>query len=287
MIQFEDYLRNEKKLAGNSISAYIKDIKELKSELLNHGVNDLAEATSADIVAYILQLKQSGKSASTVNRKLASIRAYYKYLTGEGIIQVNPAVELKTPRIKRQEVEYLEIAEVDKLLTMPLDSTSGIRDSAIMELFYATGIRATELISADVEDINLRMGFITCDGEFGKARIIPIGRIAKAALEKYIFDEREAIIARNAPHKPAVAHEKALFLNYNGGRITRQSLWKMLKTYGEKAGIEKKISPQILRNSFAVHMLHNGADLKSLQELMGHEDITSTQIYMSATKNRI
>ena len=192
----------------------------------------------------------------------------------------NPTTAIRSPRIDRKNLEYLTIEEVDRLLSVPDDSIKGIRDRAILELLYATGIRVSELIDADVSDINLRMGFITCAGEKSKPRIVPLGRPARAALENYIYDGRSALIKGNKD-------ETALFVNYYGKRITRQGLWKLLKEYGVKAGLDHKLTPNIIRNSFAVHMLQNGADLKSLQELMGHEDISATQVYLSVTKNRI
>ena len=192
----------------------------------------------------------------------------------------NPTTAIRSPKIDRKNLEYLTIEEVDRLLSVPDDSIKGIRDRAILELLYATGIRVSELIDADVSDINLRMGFITCAGEKSKPRIVPLGRPARAALENYIYDGRSALIKGNKD-------ETALFVNYYGKRITRQGLWKLLKEYGVKAGLDHKLTPNIIRNSFAVHMLQNGADLKSLQELMGHEDISATQVYLSVTKNRI
>ena len=149
-----------------------------------------------------------------------------------------------------------------------------------MEVLYATGVRVSELVEMDMDDVNLRMGFITCTGEHGKARIIPLGRPARAAIETYIYDERDKLLRGKKDHK-------ALFLNYYGERLTRQALWKILKAYAVNAGIDKKLTPQTLRNSFAVHMVQNGADLKSLQELLGHEDLSATQIYLSVSKNRI
>ena len=192
-------------------------------------------------------------------------------------------VNIKSPRIERKELEYLTIEEIDKLLSLPDDSIKGQRDRAILEIMYATGIRVSELIEAKVEDVNLRLGFITCTGEHGKARIIPMGRPARAAVEAYIYDVRDKMIKNKDEEKP----NDILFVNYMGEKLTRQGLWKILKEYADKAGIETKITPQSLRNSFAVHMIQNGADLKSLQELMGHEDITATQIYLTVTKNRI
>lgn len=163
---------------------------------------------------------------------------------------------------------------------MPDDSIRGKRDRAILELLYATGIRVNEVIAANVKDVNLRIGFFTCPGESGKARIIPIGRPARAALEEYIYNSRDMMVKDNKD-------EDALFVNYYGKRMTRQGLWKIMKEYADKAGLSQKLTPHILRNSFAVHMVQNGADLKSLQELLGHEDISATQIYLSVTKNRI
>jgi integrase/recombinase XerD len=188
---------------------------------------------------------------------------------------------IKSPKIARKEIEYLTIEEVENLLAQPDKSDIGLRDTAILEVLYATGLRVSEAISANVDDVNLRMGFITCDGTHGKARIIPLGRPSRAALETYIYDDRNKLLRGKDPS------QKALFLNYYGERLTRQALWKILKGYAVAAGIKKKITPQILRNSFAVHMVQNGADLRSLQELMGHEDLSSTQVYLSVARNRI
>lgn len=279
--KFKSNLETEKKLAQNSTSAYIRDVVEFESFVENKNVNDLINVTQADITDYLLMLKNEGKSAATVNRKMASIRAFFTFIKDSGAISENPATGIKVPKISRKEVEYLTIEEVEKLLSQPDDSIKGIRDLAILEILYATGLRVSELIETNVEDINLRMGFVTCTGEHGKARIIPLGRPAKAALEAYIYEDRAKILKSEDPS------EKALFLNYYGKRITRQAMWKILKSYAKKAGIEKKITPQILRNSFAVHMIQNGADLKSLQELLGHEDPIATQIYLSVTKNKI
>jgi integrase/recombinase XerD len=282
---FEDYLTTVRKLSANSVSAYMRDIPDFMSFLAEKGVHDLNSASKADVAAYLLKLKQAGKSASTVNRKLASIRAYYQCVTDKGQLNENPSVSIRSPRIQRKEIEYLTIEEVNRLLTVPDDNNIGCRDLAILEMLYATGLRATELICVNIEDVNLRIGFVSCDGSHGKARIIPLGRPARAALENYIYEIRPCFFhnarARNNND------EKALFLNYYGVRITRQSLWKLLKSYAKKAGLEKKIAPQILRNSFAVHMIQNGADLKSVQELLGHEDPVATQAYLAVSKNRI
>lgn len=277
---FIEYLQKERKMSLNTLEAYNRDVLQFMAFEGSRGNSDVTETSGTEIVAFLHELKASGKSAATVNRKLASIRAFFNYLMESGLIKENPTANIKSPKIEKKTLEYLELEEIDKLMTVPDDSLKGIRDRAILEVLYATGIRVSELIEANVEDINLRMGFITCAGENSNPRIVPLGRPARAALENYIYDAREDIIGENKD-------ERALFVNYYGKRITRQGLWKLLKEYGKKAGIHHKLTPNIIRNSFAVHMLQNGADLKSLQELMGHEDITATQVYLSVTKNRI
>lgn len=277
---FIEYLQRERRMSKNTLEAYKRDVHEFVAFEGARGMTDLLDTSSTEIVAFLHDLKISGKSAATVNRKLASVRAFFNFLMNSELVSSNPTADIKSPKIERKELEYLTLEEVDKLLETPDDSIRGIRDKAILEVLYATGIRVSELIEADLEDINMRMGFITCDGEQSKARIVPLGRPARAALETYIYEARNALVKDNT-------EEKALFVNYYGSRITRQGLWKVLKEYGEKAGIEKKLTPNIMRNSFAVHMLQNGADLKSLQELMGHEDISATQAYLAVTKNRI
>ena len=278
--QFVDYLKNDLKKASNTVEAYERDVKEFTSFVAERGVSDVKDVQNTEVVAYLLELKNAGKSAATVNRKLASIRSFYKFMMEKGAVSEDPTNNIKSPRIPRKKLQYLSIEEIDQLLAAPDDSIRGKRDRAILELLYATGIRVTELIEANVDDINLRMGFITCAGEQSKARIIPMGRPARVAMEEYIYDVRDKLLRDNKK-------DKALFLNYYGQRITRQGLWKILKAYGEKAGLEHRLTPNIIRNSFAVHMIQNGADLKSLQELLGHEDITATQIYLTVTENRI
>lgn len=278
--QFIDYLENERKKSRNTLEAYKRDIAGFFAFLKKRDIDEPDNVTNTEIVAFLMELKNEGRAPATVNRKMASVRAYYNYLVEKQIISQNPTRNIKTPKVEKKGLEYLSIEEVDKLLAMPDDSIRGKRDRAILELLYATGIRVNEVIAANVSDVNLRIGFFTCPGESGKARIIPIGRPAKAALEEYIFNSRDMIVKENK-------EENALFVNYYGKRMTRQGLWKIMKEYAGKAGLTQKLTPHILRNSFAVHMVQNGADLKSLQELLGHEDISATQIYLSVTKNRI
>lgn len=277
---FVEYLQKERKMSQNTLEAYSRDVMEFIAFEGSRGLTDLTETSGTEIIAFLHELKMSGKSAATVNRKLASIRAFFNYMIEVNLMKDNPTSNIKSPKIEKKTLEYLKIEEINSLLAVPDESVKGIRDRAILEVLYATGIRVSELIESNVEDINLRMGFITCAGEHSTPRIVPLGRPARAALENYIYDARNALIKENR-------EEKALFVNYYGNRITRQGLWKLLKDYGVKAGIKHRLTPNIIRNSFAVHMLQNGADLKSLQELMGHEDITATQVYLSVTKNRI
>jgi integrase/recombinase XerD len=285
--RFKDYLVNTKALSNNSVSAYLRDLPDFLRFLTDKGIHDLDNASKTDIAAWLLQLKKDGMSAATVNRKLASVRAYYKFMIETGRLSLDPTVGIRSPRIERKEIEYLTIEEVNRLLTVPSDTDIGCRDLAILEMLYATGLRVTELMFANVDDVNLRMGFVSCSGAHGKARIIPLGRPARAALEKYIYDIRPHFRRSQNGNGNGSGDDGALFLNYYGERITRQALWKIIKNYSEKAGIDKSLTPQVLRNSFAVHMIQNGADLKSIQELMGHEDPVATQVYLSVSKNRI
>lgn len=276
---YEIYLIEEKKMAGNTVQAYIRDIKHFEAFVGVRGVSRLSEATNSEVVAYLMSLKQAGRSKSTVNRKLASIRTYYTFLQRNGEVTVNPADDIKSPKIEKKEIEFLSLEEMDKLMSLPDETLKGLRDKAILELLYATGIRASELINMKETDVNLRMGFVKCDGVHTKARIIPMGRLCRKAMEDYILDVRGKMLKGRETAE--------LFVNYMGEPMTRQGLWKVLKEYGEAAGFEIKLTPQVIRNSFAVHMLQNGADVKSLQELMGHEDIAATQAYLAVTKNRI
>lgn len=282
--EFLGYLKDEKRMAKNSLDAYKSDVNDFQAFLKKRGVKDVTKSSNTDVVAYLLNLKEEGRSASTINRKLASVRSYCRYLLASGKIKEDPTVNIRSPKVERKEIEYLSLEEIDKLLSAPDDTVKGKRDKAILELMYATGIRVNEVIAADLMDVNLRIGFFTCPGEAGKARIVPIGRPARVALSDYINTAREAFLARKEGN---TAMESALFLNHRGQRLTRQGLWKVLKDYGEKAGIEQAITPHILRNSFAVHMVQNGADIKSLQELLGHEDISATEVYLTQAKSRI
>jgi len=274
------YLNDEKRAAANTANAYIRDVSQFEAFLSERGVIESSEATNADVVAFLMELKAKGSSKSTVNRKLASIRTYYTFMQKRMGLKSNPADNIKSPKIEKKAMEFLKPEEIDILMELPDDTDKGIRDKAILELLYATGIRASELIDMEIADINLRMGFVTCEGENIRSRIVPVGRLARNAIEKYLDESRNRLVRNNQD-------ERHLFVNFQGKPFTRQGLWKVLKEYGELAGFSINLTPQVLRNSFAIHMLQNGADIKSLQELMGHEDISATQVYLAFTKNRI
>lgn len=277
--RYEIYLKNERKMSANTVQAYLRDIRHFADFVSGRGIGDVSDASNAEVVAYLMNLKTAGRSRSTVNRKLASIRIFFDFLQKEGLVKTNPADDIKSPKIEKREIEFLSIEEIERLMSLPDRTQKGMRDRAILELLYATGIRASEIIQMKTGDVNLRMGFIKCDGQHSKARIIPMGRLCRKAMEDYMLSIRDKML-RGREHD-------ALFVNYMGEPMTRQGLWKVMKEYGEMAGLAISLTPQIIRNSFAVHMLQNGADVKSLQELMGHDDIAATQAYLAVTKNRI
>lgn len=280
---FIEYLTVQKRMSVNTIDAYRQDIQAFESFLAERKAGGLADATNTMVVAYLMDLKNSGKSRSTVNRKLSSIRAYYRYLMNKGELKVNPTEDIKSPRIARKEISYLSIEEVERLLEAPDDTTKGKRDRALLEVLYATGIRVSEVIELKLSDANLRMGFVKCSGKHARARIVPMGLPARKALEDYLENSRPFLMRTVDYENP----DSVLFVNYAGDPFTRQGLWKILKQYGTRAAIEDQITPQTLRNSFAMHMVQNGIDIKSLQELMGHEDILATQVYFEHMRNRI
>ena len=279
---FLDYLKNKKGMSGNTVEAYKRDMIAFEKYC---GAEDkgLTDVTNTDIVTYMLDLKNSGKSKSTVNRKLATLRSFYGFLVSNGMISDNPTESIKSPKIERKKIEYLSYEEVLRLLEVPDDSIMGQRDKAMLELLYATGIRVSELIELRLSDVNLGMGFVKLSGEHGRARIVPLGVPAKKAVDEYIKNGRRVLLKSGDPLSPG----GMLFVNYMGEPFTRQGFWKVLRQYGKKAGLEDRLTPQTLRNTFAMHMVQNGIDIKPLQELMGHEDIAATQVYFGDSKNRI
>lgn len=276
--KFETYLSKEKRVSNATLSAYMSDIQEYQYWL--EGRNRLIEkAHHEDVEDYMEKLTKDGKSMSTKNRKLASVKSFYNFMRNAGRMNYNPADGVKTQRVERTEVEFLSVEEVELLLNAPDDTEKGLRDKALLEMMYATGLRASELCELQVKDVDLRIGYVNVSGN-GKGRIVPMGKMARTAVSNYLNKSRTALLGKKED-------KNILFLSYLGEKLTRQGIWKILKFYGEKVGLESKLSPQILRHSFAAHLIQNGADLKSLQELLGHEDIMATKIYLSVSKNRI
>ena len=276
---YQAYLAQEKHASANTLSSYIRDLNQFRTWLLGSGITDLRKVKKEAINEYLLHMTQIGKSPATVTRSTASIKSFYAYLLQSGAIKANPAKSVAAMKVERKYPEILTNREVELFLEQPkCVDEKGFRDHAMLELLYATGIRVSELIGLNVEDENLSAGFIRCTSR-GKERIVPLYHTAVKALEDYVRNIRPRIIADEEEH--------ALFVNMNGERMSRQGFWKIIKYYQEKAEIDKDITPHTLRHSFAVHLLENGADLRSIQEMLGHADISSTQIYTHVVKKQL
>ena len=277
--RFSVYLTEEKHSSQNTISSYLRDVTQFGQFLQDHKDCTLREATAEMVQDYMNWTQSHGKSAASVTRFLASVKAFYNFLISTGTVSENPAKGLSVGKLERKYPEILTNREVELFLEQPqCVDDKGFRDRAMLELLYATGIRVSELISLNEEDVNLAAGFIRCVGK-GKERIIPLYHAAVKALQDYMRNVRPRLIA--------TGDEEALFVNMNGERMSRQGFWKIIKFYQEKAGIQKDITPHTLRHSFAVHLLENGADLRSIQEMLGHADISSTQIYTHVVKRQL
>lgn len=276
--EYEIWLAKEKKASANTLSSYLRDVRQFSDWLGGEGIA-LPQATQSDIKQYAKFLNAKGKSDATVVRSIASLKSFYGYMLAAHSILANPAKGFTPSKLERKLPEILSSKEVDLFLDQPdVSDEKGCRDKAMLELLYATGIRVSELISLDIHDINLVLGFIRCTGK-GKERIVPLYKAAVRALSTYIERVRPQLLEE--PHEPA------LFVNMNGERMSRQGFWKIVKFYQEKAGIDKDITPHTLRHSFAAHLLENGADLKSIQEMLGHADISSTQIYTQLVNQKL
>ena len=269
--QFLDFLQNEKKLSNNTLQSYNRDINQYREYLDKNNINYL-KVDNEQITTYMQYLQDIGKKTSTISRNLASIRSFYQYLIRIKKLKHDPTENIQSPKVEKRAPSVLTSQEVELLLDQPKDvDLKGTRDKAMLEVAYATGMRVTEIISLDVADVHMDEGFVTCQNA-GKQRNIPLGSISIKALKEYIDDARPIMIKDE--------NETALFVNVNGKRLTRQGFWKIIKYYKDQAHIEKDITPHVLRHSFATHLLQNGADLKSIQTMLGHSDILSTQIYM-------
>ncbi len=268
---FFDFLENDKKLSENTLQSYKRDLKQFRKYLESCEIH-YNRVKESDINDYIKELQKQGKKASSISRCIASIRSFYQFVLKNKKIKVDPTQKIQSPKIEKRVPNVLTAKEVELLLDQPKDvDLKGIRDKAMLEFAYATGMRVTEIISLNIEDVNLDEGYVTCK-HAGKSRNIPLGNMSLKALKEYINEARDILIKTEG--------EKALFVNVNGTRLTRQGFWKIIKYYKEQAHITKDITPHVLRHSFATHLLQNGADLKAIQTMLGHSDISSTQIYM-------
>lgn len=277
--KFNDYLVNVKKASSNTLSSYLRDIRQFGEYLESHQEVGYAEADESVLAEYIGYLRGNGKSVATVSRNIASLKCFYSYLVSQRLVEANPTGKLVPDKTTQKLPQILTSKEVELLLEQPeCKDLKGYRDKAMLELLYATGIRVSELISLNVSDLNLSMGFVRCVSH-DKERFIPLYTAAIRALTDYLEFVRPQMIARD--------DEQSLFVNVNGERMSRQGFWKIIKSYQVKAHIDKDITPHTLRHSFAAHLLENGADLRSIQEMLGHADISSTQIYSQLVKKQL
>ncbi len=278
VLAYGEYLKTEKHASANTVSSYLRDIGQFSSAMEDSGVA-LADAVEKDVEAYTRSLTRRGKSPATVTRCVASIKSFYQYLISRGMVDRNPAKGIAPVKVERKLPQILTGKEVELFLEQPeCTDLKGYRDRAMLELLYATGIRVSELIALDVDDLNLPGGVLKCFSK-GKERVIPLYPAAIRALGEYVHMVRPQIV--ESPE------QTALFVNMSGERMSRQGFWKLIKYYQEKAGIQKDITPHTLRHSFAAHLLENGADLRSIQEMLGHADISSTQIYSKLLNQKI
>lgn len=281
IVRFMDYLAVERGLAQNTLESYQRDLSTFVAYVKSSQLDtDPLQCKRTDIVSYLYHLKISGRANATISRNLASLRSFYHFLLRETMINIDPTANVETPKIEKRLPKVLSVNEVERLLLGPDGLTpSGARDKAMLELLYATGIRVSELVSLKLGDLNLSTGFLRCLGKGSKERIIPIGTIAQQTLFHYLRTGRQQFVRQT--------ESEALFLNHHGEEMSRQGFWKILKKYSRSAGILVDITPHTLRHSFATHLLERGADLRSVQEMLGHADISTTQIYTHVTRNRL
>ena len=277
--RFEQYLREVKQASENTVQSYRRDLMQMITYLEEKEIREAAKVTKTSLHGYILHMEEQGKAATTISRMMAAMKAFFNYECMQARIRRNPAESLHAPKVEKKAPVVLSVDQVSALLAQPSGQTpKKIRDKAMLALLYATGIRVSELIGIQMEDINMNIGFLVCrDGE--RERTIPFGRSAKAALEEYLEHARNELLrGRESDY---------FFVNCTGGAMSRQGFWKIIKYYGEKAGIEEDITPHTLRHSFAAHLLENGADIRAIQEMLGHADISSTQIYSQLVKKQL
>ncbi len=273
-----EYLQNTKKASSNTMMSYKRDILKYAEYLEKNGIK-IEKTNGTSVLEYLMKLQKSGMSASTVSRSLASIRSLYRFMQNKGMITQDPTAQLHSLKSEKKLPDVLTNEEVERLLSQPnVSDLKGCRDKAMLEILYATGMRVSEMIDLKLSDVDMNIGYINCN-HGNKLRVIPIYSLAKKAVKDYIDGARSFLVKGSG--------EDTLFVNYNGGKMTRQGFWKIIKNYAKTAGIDTPITPHTLRHSFATHLLENGADLKSIQEMLGHTDISSTQVYAQVVKKHL
>jgi len=276
---FMSYLIDNKELSENTLESYKRDIRQFEVYLMEHSLT-LEKVTKTIIITYLITLQKSGKATSTISRNLASLRCFYQFMQNARHIDTDPSANLESPKVEKKLPAVLTKREVELLLEQAVpEDAKGARDKAMLELLYATGIRVSELISLDISNIDLNAGLIVCKSSEVKSRTIPLGNIAIKYLRLYLNDFRRKLCSDES--------NTILFVNFHGQKMTRQGFWKIIKYYTAKAKINKVITPHTLRHSFAVHLIENGADLQVIQEILGHSDISTTQVYSKFNRNRL
>ncbi|MBU4560795.1 site-specific tyrosine recombinase XerD [bacterium] len=278
--KFLSYLSVERGLAQNTLLSYGSDLRKYIAFLRKSHILTLGKTTKHEVMTYLLELKDKGLSPTTVARSLVSLKVFYRFLAQEGYLASDPTMNLESPKVWSKLPETLSLGEIEVLLEKPdLEDPLGLRDRAALELLYATGARVSELINLKIADANLEVGYLRCLGKGKKERIIPLGSHAQEALKNYLDKGRKRLVGEK--------DAKELFVNRFGNLLSRQGFWKMLKKYAKRVDFEKRITPHILRHSFATHLLERGADLRSIQEMLGHSDISTTQIYTHVDRERL
>lgn len=278
--RFLHYLIVEKGLSKNTIEAYNHSLNRFLDHLREKGVGEIKDISKFDIRGFLLVLKRRGLSSKTIVRNLVAIRSFIRFLNEEGILNVNPAEEIESPKITKTLPQILSLEEVEQLLEKPdIKTPLGMRDRAMLEILYAAGMRVSELTQLPVNHVNLEAGYVILYGKGSKERIVPLGSEAMKWIQRYLEEARESLLKRR--------ESPFLFINRSGKRMSRQQFWKNIKTYGRGAGIRKRITPHLIRHSFASHLLERGADLRSVQMMLGHVDISTTQIYTHVTGERL
>ncbi len=274
------YLVVERGLAENTLASYNSDLQQFIRYLKNSRVDSFSKVNRGLLVAYVVKMQQEGRSPATISQHLAALKSFFGFLKRERLVDEDPTADLESPRQIKKLPLVLTVSEVEKLLSQPRsDTPAGLRDKAMLELLYATGLRVSEMVQLNVDQVNLQGEFVRCLGKGSRERVVPMGQVACFHLRTYLENGRGKLIKKTT--------EPALFVNQHGRRLSRQGCWKILKAYARAANIKKTITPHTLRHSFATHLLENGADLRSVQELLGHADIGTTQIYTHLTKKKV